>query len=1005
MTFLFDFSRLTAAKKDDTIPDNNTPQKEKEEVNGDKEVPESSGNSNPTASTEVSANDSFELASSSTVETEVPTVSTHVLTGSLSVPLVTLSVPRIISMGGSSYLEPLSLGNAMSFKNRLEDFFGDTSDVVSLNDVEADLSNMETAIQYCLFSCFLSQEEPKKIVDALKDPSWVEAMQQELLQFKIQNVWVLVDCPKGVRPIETKWVLKNKKDERGIVIRNKARLVAQGHTQEERINYEEVFAPVAKIEAIRLFLAYASYMGFTVYQMDVKSVFLYRIIDEEYLLDNNFQRGTIDQTLFIKKYKREFLLVQVYIDDIIFGLSNPKLCREFEILMHDKFQMSAMGELNFFLGLQILQKKDGIFLSQDKYVGNILKKFGYTNIRSEKTPMDRENPWGKDETECHLHAVKKIFRYLKGHSKLGLWYPKESLFDLVAYSNSDYGGANQDRKSTTRGCQFLGRRLISWQSKKQTIVATFTTKAEYVAVRAFCDYHNMVAILEKTEHNTDFHQIVDFLEASHIRTITRGTIWIYQSKVPSHRADETAFPTGDARYEEAFPTVPSLDTGQDRENISKTSAMPHEALPRATSLGGGEGRVDQGEDFLVGDNVKDSDKIIDKGSDSTDDMANVLGTLGATNILASGGLRLVFTTASTVVSSAVATASGSFPTAAIFTTVTRRTKEKGKMTEPKQPSKEKALEQMSAQLARDLEAKFAQEDQIIKEQAERDSEIVKIHAERELDMMIAELDRSNEIVAKYLSEYEQVEVGLLHDENVELIDELLMYQRNLAQIKKYQAQQNKPTIKTERRNFYMLILRSIAGWKAKDFKGMTFEQIEEKFIPVWEKMQDFVPMNSKLESERLKRLGIQLGKEGFKKLKTAEATGIEPTQEQQSEEPKELSEEDLKKIMKLVPLEELYIEALQVELKRLYEPDPRDLLWALQIYMHDPFVWRLYDTCGVHHVSTGRGHEIFILVEKDYPLTKGLTTLMLCNKLQVDQYLEMANELLMKIYVIANSPR
>nr|GEY19787.1 putative ribonuclease H-like domain-containing protein [Tanacetum cinerariifolium] len=218
-------------------------------------------------------------------------------------------------------------------------------------------------LQFCLFSCFLSQEEPKKISDALKDPSWVEAMQEELLQFKIQNVWSLVDCLEGVRPISNKWVLKNKKDERGIVIRNKARLVAQGHTQEEGIDYEEVFTPVARIEAIRLFLAYASFMGFTIYQMDVKSAFLYGTIDEEvyvmqppgfqdpefpfrvykvekamyglhqaprawfgtltkYLLTNGFQRGTIDQTIFIRKHRGDFLLVQVYVDDIIFGSSN-----------------------------------------------------------------------------------------------------------------------------------------------------------------------------------------------------------------------------------------------------------------------------------------------------------------------------------------------------------------------------------------------------------------------------------------------------------------------------------------------------------------------------------------------------------------------------------------------------------------------------------------------------------------------------------------------------------
>nr|GEY14864.1 putative ribonuclease H-like domain-containing protein [Tanacetum cinerariifolium] len=257
-----------------------------------------------------------------------------------------------------------------------------------------------------LFSCFLSQVEPKKVSDALQDPSWVEAMQEELLQFKIQNVWTLVDCPKWVRPIGIKWVLKNKKDKSGIVVRNKARLVAQGHTQEEGIDYDEVFAPVARIEAIRLFLAYASFMGFIVYQMDVKSAFLYGTIDEEvyvmqplgfqdlafpakvykvekamyglhqalrawygtlskYLLMNGFQRGTIDQTLFIKRQRGNFILVQVYMDDIIFGSSNPQLCREFEALMHEKFQMSAMGELNFFLRLQVLQKEDGIFLSQD----------------------------------------------------------------------------------------------------------------------------------------------------------------------------------------------------------------------------------------------------------------------------------------------------------------------------------------------------------------------------------------------------------------------------------------------------------------------------------------------------------------------------------------------------------------------------------------------------------------------------------------------------------------
>nr|GFA15806.1 hypothetical protein [Tanacetum cinerariifolium] len=300
----------------------------------------------------------------------------------------------------------------------------------------------------CMFACFLSQEEPKRVHQALKDPSWIEAIQEELLQFKMQKVWVLVDLPYGKRAIGTKWVYRNKKDERGIVIRNKTRLVAQ---------------------------------GFMVYQMDVKSTFLYGTIEEEvyvcqplgfedldhpykvykvvkalyglhqaprawyetlatYLLENGFQRGTIDQTLFIKKQKGDILLVQIYVK----------------------------------------QKQDGIFISPDKYVAEILRKFGLTKGKSASTPIDIEKPLLKDPD------VKQIFRYLKGKLHLGLWYPKDSPFDLVAYSDSDYAGASLDIKSTTGGCQFFGCRLISWQCKKQTVVATSSTEAEYVADASCC---------------------------------------------------------------------------------------------------------------------------------------------------------------------------------------------------------------------------------------------------------------------------------------------------------------------------------------------------------------------------------------------------------------------------------------------------------------------------------------------------------------------------------------
>nr|GEX25158.1 uncharacterized mitochondrial protein AtMg00810-like [Tanacetum cinerariifolium] len=245
-----------------------------------------------------------------------------------------------------------------------------------------------------------------------------------------------------------------------------------------------------------------------------------------YLLKNGFQRGKIDHTLFIKRQQGD-KLIQIYVDDIIFGSTNKDLCKAFEKLMKDKFQMSSMRELTFFLGLQVKQKPDGIFISQDKYVAEILRKVGWTDGKSASTPIDTEKPLLKDP-DCedvdvhiyrsmicslmyltssrpdimfvvcacarfqvttkvsHLHAVKRIFRYLMGKPDLDLWYPKDSPFNLVAYSDSDYACASLDRKSTTRRCQFLGCRLISWQCKKQIVVANSSTKAEYVAVASCC---------------------------------------------------------------------------------------------------------------------------------------------------------------------------------------------------------------------------------------------------------------------------------------------------------------------------------------------------------------------------------------------------------------------------------------------------------------------------------------------------------------------------------------
>ncbi|GJY17429.1 putative ribonuclease H-like domain-containing protein, partial [Tanacetum coccineum] len=278
----------------------------------------------------------------------------------------------------------------------------------------------------------------------------------------------------------------------------------KSHCQEEGIDYDEVFAPVARIEAIRLFLAYASFKDFVVYQMDVKSAFLYSKIEEEVYVcqplgfenpefpDRVYKvekRGQIDKTLFIKRVKSDILLVQVYVDDIIFGSTKKNLCTEFEKLMHKKFQMSFMGELTFFLGLQVTQKDDGIFISQDKevWVFNCEdSKYIHGDFKSHCSRMQKLKIFQVTPKVSHLHDAKRIFRYLKGQPKLGLWYPKDSPFDLEAYSDSDYAGASLDRKSTTGCCYFLRSILISLQCKKQTIVANSTTEVEYVAAASCC---------------------------------------------------------------------------------------------------------------------------------------------------------------------------------------------------------------------------------------------------------------------------------------------------------------------------------------------------------------------------------------------------------------------------------------------------------------------------------------------------------------------------------------
>nr|GEY89830.1 hypothetical protein [Tanacetum cinerariifolium] len=541
----------------------------------------------------------------------------------------------------------------------------------------------------------------------------------------------------------------------------------------------------------------------------------------------------------------------------------------------------------------------------------------------------------------------------------------------------------------------------------------------------------MIAILEKSEYNVDFHQIVDFVEASHIRyaltinptvyvshirqffstariettnegikiltivdgfnefsnnivtvvgegsgTLTepqhtptaqasqsphhdtsssshptastepiptiipteiptlrqyfRRATRIAQSKALLTAADEPASPIGDDSQGEAFPTVSGLEVGQDSENIIKTSALPHDSTPRVTSLDADEGTQDleisslkariklledtdkgiaelSGDDALIKGRSLETgeeaevERSTERGSNDTEEMVNVLTSMDAANILTSGvqafsvpPVAEIPTVGIPIGSSLVPTVSAIFTIASVVTPYSRH-KGKEKMVESDTPKKKKIQEQIDVQMAREMEEEMARDAQRMNEQIARDAKISKIHAKEELWMLIDDLDRNNEMIAKHLHEYEQVAAELTIGEKIELINELVKYLDHHAKILRYQAQQRKPRFKKEQREFYMSVLRSHSGWKTKHFRGMTLEEIKEKFIPVWKQIEDFVPIASKEEEERFKRKGLRLEQDSAKKVKTSE----------------EVSKEDLKEMMHVVPVEEVYVEALQ----------------------------------------------------------------------------------------------
>ncbi|GJR99972.1 retrovirus-related pol polyprotein from transposon TNT 1-94 [Tanacetum coccineum] len=390
---------------------------------------------------------------------------------------------------------------------------------------------------FCYYDAFLTSVEPKNYKDALTQACWIKAMQEELNEFEHLEVWEL------------------------------AQLVCRGYVKIRELILLN-FLLVARLDAIRIFLAYVAHMNMIVYQMDVKTAFLNGILREEvyvsqpdrfvdqdnhnhvyklkkalyglkqaprgwydllskFLLSQEFSKGTVDPTLFIKRQGTYIILVQIYVDDIIFASTTPELCDQFSKIMCSKFKMSMIGKISFFLGLKILQSPRGIFLNQSKYALESLKKYGMESSDPVDNPMVEKSKLDEDTqgkavdpthyhgivgtlmyltanrpdltfvvcmcaqyqakpTEKHLHAIKRIFKYLRGTVNRGLWYPKDSSIALTAYADDDHVGYQDTRRSTSESMQLLGERLVSWSSKRQKSVAISSTKAEYIALSGYC---------------------------------------------------------------------------------------------------------------------------------------------------------------------------------------------------------------------------------------------------------------------------------------------------------------------------------------------------------------------------------------------------------------------------------------------------------------------------------------------------------------------------------------
>ncbi|GKB48165.1 putative ribonuclease H-like domain-containing protein [Tanacetum coccineum] len=846
-------------------------------------------------------------------------------------------------------------------------------------------------------------------------------------------------------------------------VRNKAKLVAKGYTQEERIDYDEVFALVARIEAIRLFLAYASFKDFIVYQMDVKSALLYGKIQEEvyvcqplgfkdpkfpdrvykvekalyglhqaprawyetlstYLLENGFQRGKIDKTLFIKRIKGDIILVQVYVDDIIFGATKKELCTEFKKLMHKKFQIGSMGELTFFLGIQVMKKEDRIFISQDKYVDEILKKFGFSTMKTTSTPIETskpllKNPEAKDVdvylyrlmigSLMYLTASRPDIIYLKGQPKLGLWYPKDLPFDLKAYNDSDYASASLDKKSTTG---------VEGEGSGQPIEPqhTPTTASPY--------HIEPIPNVASSSHPKKTKK--------HRKTKIKATKISQSSGLTILGADETVHEERRDSMERAATTTASLDAEQDSGNIIRTQSMAilNKPSPQGTGLGSGPRRQEtilggaaaQTREYkdcvdLETTNLKKRVKSLGDQEDASNHGRNMAkfdqdeGIFFPENVETQGryGHDLEVNTASTSITTAninittaepVTTASVPVTTAGVsvstaepsnpptITTlmededlIIAQTLMEMKSEKSKEKSKEKK-NQLQAELEK--EARSAR-------QREEEANVALIE---EWDNMKAMMDADYELCARLQAE-EQRELTIKERSKlfVELMDKR---KKHFAKLRAKEIRRKPPT-KAQKRNQMCTYLKNMAGFTHNQLKNKSFEEIQKAFDKTMSWINSFVPIDYEVVEGSGKKAKSS-GKEAVSKKRTEIV-------------PKDDEAVNVESLATKYPIVDWKTHIL-AEVKMYYEiirADGSTKYYRIFSAMLDDFnrqdVLDLYRLVKERFETTSlEGYDRLLLrdlitlfeLKNKYPLTQEMLSRMLSRRLEVDHESEMAFELL-----------